>query len=59
MNLDPENTAIHNYVPTTQEFEFIKELCKLLKPLKDLTKILSGTNYMTINHLYPAVYIIL
>jgi hypothetical protein len=56
MNLDPENTTIHAYVPTTHEFELIKEFCKLLKPLKDLTKLLSGKNYLTINHLYPAVH---
>jgi hypothetical protein len=56
LNLDPENDTIHGYVPTSQEFEFIKELCTLLKPLKDLTKLLSGTNYVTISHLYPAVF---
>ena len=43
-------------MPTAQEFEIVKDLCKLLKPLKDLTKLLSGTNYVTVNHLYPVLF---
>ena len=48
--------SIERYVPEDSEFKTIDELCDLLKPLKDLTVLLSGSEYCTINFLFPTIY---
>jgi hypothetical protein len=53
--LDIDSSKIHDYIPSPQEFEVLKEFVKLLKPLKDATVLLSGSNYVTIGILYPIV----
>ena len=48
--------SFENYIPEDSKFKLIDELCDLLKPLKDLTVLLSGSEYCTINFLYPSLY---
>ena len=56
MSLLPNiSKSIENFVPEDSEFKTIDELCDLLKPLKDLTVLLSGSDY-SINFLYPTIY---
>ena len=48
MQYMPTCSIISEYIPTNSEFFLIDELCNLLKPMKELTKLLSGSMYCTI-----------
>ena len=56
MAMLPECKCIKDYVPNSEEFDLIKEICKILVPLNDLTEVLSGSRYCTISILMPSIY---
>jgi hypothetical protein len=49
------NKNIKDFVPNDDQYELIDEFCDLLEPIKNITDILSGSNYVTISLLYPLI----
>ena len=43
-------------MPSEAEFNTLTELCEVLRPLKDLTEFMSGSQYVTCSVVYPAIY---
>jgi hypothetical protein len=56
MALKDEHASLSRHLLSDEELEFVTELCALLRPVKDVSILLSGSRYVTINHLYPTVF---
>lgn len=56
MCLENENEIIVPNVPSEEEFKFLFEFYKLLKPMKELTVFLSGSKYVTTSILHPSIF---
>ncbi|XP_047135552.1 zinc finger BED domain-containing protein 4-like [Hydra vulgaris] len=50
---------IKDYLPTATEFKVLEDLCDLLHPIKELTKLFSGNKYVTVTFLFPTLYSLL
>ncbi|XP_004206092.2 zinc finger BED domain-containing protein 4 [Hydra vulgaris] len=50
---------IKDYLPTATEFKVLEDLCDLLHPIKELTKLFSGKKYVTVTFLFPTLYSLL
>ena len=59
MSLERINEIIKQNIPNENEWLVLEELWELLEPLKELTTILSGSKYVTISLIYPAIYTLL
>lgn len=51
-----ESELIRKHLPSNEEFEILEELITLLGPLKDLTNLLSRSEYVTANIIYPVIH---
>ena len=47
---------LSKYLPSAFELEILGELCDLLQPLKELTYLFSGSSYVSMSFLFPALY---
>lgn len=56
MALKDQHASLNNHLLDEDELEFVSELCALLRPLKDVSILLGGSKYVTINHLYPTIF---
>ncbi|RNA36190.1 zinc finger BED domain-containing 4-like [Brachionus plicatilis] len=56
MCLEPENEVIEKNMPSDEEFDFLYDFHRLLKPLKELTEFLSGSKYITTSILHPSLF---
>ena len=56
MSNESINKSIKSFIPNSDEFKFIEELCLLLRPLKQLTCILSVKSYISSSIIYPSIY---
>ncbi|CAF1130762.1 unnamed protein product, partial [Brachionus calyciflorus] len=56
MSYESFNSVIKDKVPSHVEFTIIEEYCLLFEKIKDLTEILSGSNYTTISIVFPAIF---
>lgn len=50
MKLEPANTTIHDFVPSDDEIEILRDLCSLIEPIRTLTMLLSGRHYSRHKH---------
>ncbi|XP_065681569.1 zinc finger BED domain-containing protein 4-like [Hydra vulgaris] len=50
---------IKDYLPTATEFKMLEDLCDMLHPIKELTKLFSGNKYVTVAFLFPTLYSLL
>ena len=51
-----ENLAFIHYVPEEEDWEMVNDICQFLEVFTDITEIISGTSYPTVNLFLPELY---